>query len=101
MRLLDIGCGWGGMALHAAEHHGVTVVGITLSREQRRLAAERAARPGLADRVEFREQDYRAVDDGPFDAVSSIGMFEHVGEARTAEYMAPHRTRSCGPAAGC
>ena len=88
MRLLDIGCGWGGMALHAAEHHGVTVVGITLSKEQRRLAAERAAEAGLADRIEFREQDYRAVDDGPFDAVSSIGMFEHVGEARTAEYMA-------------
>ena len=88
MRLLDIGCGWGGMALHAAEHHGVTVVGITLSKEQRRLAVDRAAEAGLSDRIELREQDYRAVDDGPFDAVSSIGMFEHVGEARTAEYMA-------------
>jgi cyclopropane-fatty-acyl-phospholipid synthase len=88
MRLLDIGCGWGGMALHAAEHHGVTVVGITLSKEQLRLAAQRAAEAGLADRIELREQDYRAVADGPFDAVSSIGMFEHVGEARTAEYMA-------------
>ena len=88
MRLLDIGCGWGGMALHAAEHHGVTVVGITLSKEQRRLAVDRAAAAGLSDRIELREQDYRAVDDGPFDAVSSIGMFEHVGEARTAEYMA-------------
>jgi cyclopropane-fatty-acyl-phospholipid synthase len=88
MRLLDIGCGWGGMALHAAEHHGATVVGITLSKEQRRLGAERVEAAGLADRIELREQDYRAVDDGPFDVVSSIGMFEHVGEARTAEYMA-------------
>jgi cyclopropane-fatty-acyl-phospholipid synthase len=88
MRLLDIGCGWGGMALHAAEHHGATVVGITLSKEQRRLAAERAEAAGLADRIDFREQDYREIDDGPFDVVSSIGMFEHVGEARTAEYMA-------------
>jgi cyclopropane-fatty-acyl-phospholipid synthase len=87
MRLLDIGCGWGGMALHAAEHHGATVVGITLSREQRRLAAQRADELGLSDRVEFREQDYREIHDDPFDAVSSIGMFEHVGEARTAEYM--------------
>jgi cyclopropane-fatty-acyl-phospholipid synthase len=87
MRLLDIGCGWGGMALHAAEHHGAQVVGITLSKEQRRLAAERAATAGLSDRIEFREQDYREIKDGPFDVVSSIGMFEHVGEARTAEYM--------------
>jgi cyclopropane-fatty-acyl-phospholipid synthase len=87
MRLLDIGCGWGGMALHAAEHHGAEVVGITLSREQRWLATERADAAGVSDRIEFREQDYREIHDGPFDVVSSIGMFEHVGEARTAEYM--------------
>jgi cyclopropane-fatty-acyl-phospholipid synthase len=87
MRLLDVGCGWGGMVLHAAEHHDVEAVGITLSRRQAELAAKRVASAGLSDRVEIRLQDYRAVDDGPYDAISSIGMFEHVGEAKTAEYF--------------
>ncbi len=87
MRLLDVGCGWGGMAMHAAAHHGVTVVGVTLSEAQHDWASKRAADAGLADRVEFRLQDYRDVDDGPFDAVSSIGMFEHVGRRRMEAYF--------------
>lgn len=87
MRLLDVGCGWGGMVLHAAERHGTSAVGITLSRAQADLAAKRVAEAGLSHRVEIRVQDYRDVGDGPFDAVASIGMFEHVGQARTAEYF--------------
>ena len=87
MRLLDVGCGWGSLALHAARHHGVTAVGVTLSQPQAGLARQRAAEEGLADRIEFRVQDYRDVDDGPFDAISSVGMFEHVGRARTAVYF--------------
>jgi len=87
MRLLDVGCGWGGMAMHAAEHHGVRAVGVTLSAAQAELARERVAAAGLGDRVEIRLQDYRDVDDGPFDAISSIGMFEHVGLAMLAEYF--------------
>jgi cyclopropane-fatty-acyl-phospholipid synthase len=87
MRLLDVGCGWGSLALHAARHHGARVVGVTLSEPQTELARQRAAEEGLADRVEFRVQDYRDVDDGPYDAISSVGMFEHVGRARTGEYF--------------
>jgi cyclopropane-fatty-acyl-phospholipid synthase len=79
MRLLDVGCGWGGMAMHAARHHGVRAVGVTLSRAQADWAQKAVAEEGLADRVEIRLQDYRDVRDGPFDAISSIGMFEHVG----------------------
>lgn len=87
MRLLDVGCGWGGMLLHAAAHYRVRAVGITLSRPQRDLATRRVAAAGLADQVEVRLQDYRDIADGPFDAISSIGMFEHVGEAGMAEYF--------------
>jgi cyclopropane-fatty-acyl-phospholipid synthase len=87
MRLLDVGCGWGGMALHAARYHGVRVVGITLSTRQAEWAAQAVADARLGDRVEIRVQDYRDVVDGPYDAVSSIGMFEHVGEARLGEYF--------------
>jgi len=79
MRLLDVGCGWGGMALHAARRHGASVVGVTLSSRQVEWAQKAVADAGLADRVEIRLQDYRDVLDGPFDAISSIGMFEHVG----------------------
>ena len=88
MRLLDVGCGWGGMVLHAARHHGVRAVGVTLSSEQHRLATQRVRDAGLAGKVELRLQDYRDIADGPFDAISSIGMFEHVGEQRMAEYLA-------------
>jgi cyclopropane-fatty-acyl-phospholipid synthase len=85
-RVLDVGCGWGSFAMHAAERHGVSVVGITLSQPQAELARRRAAERGLSDRVEIRVQDYRAVDDGPFDAVSSIGMVEHVGSNQIDVY---------------
>jgi cyclopropane-fatty-acyl-phospholipid synthase len=87
MRLLDVGCGWGGMVLHAARHHGVRAVGVTISTRQAELAGKRVAEAGLSEQVEIRVQDYREVDDGPFDAISSIGMFEHVGEARLSEYF--------------
>ncbi|MFI1175150.1 class I SAM-dependent methyltransferase [Streptomyces melanogenes] len=85
-RLLDVGCGWGSLALHAARHHGAHVVGITLSAEQAAYARKRIAEEGLADRIEIRVQDYRDVRDGPYDAVSSIGMAEHVGSVRYREY---------------
>ncbi|KQS68969.1 cyclopropane-fatty-acyl-phospholipid synthase [Modestobacter sp. Leaf380] len=87
-RLLDVGCGWGSMAVHAAGRYGATVVGVTISEEQATLARKRVAEAGLTDRVEIRVQDYRAVEDGPFDAISSIGMAEHVGRARLPEYVA-------------
>jgi cyclopropane-fatty-acyl-phospholipid synthase len=87
MRLLDVGCGWGGMVMHAAQNHGVQAVGITISRQQAELAEKRVAEAGLSDQVQIRVQDYREVADGPYDGISSIGMFEHVGEARLAEYF--------------
>ncbi|MGW2988622.1 class I SAM-dependent methyltransferase [Streptomyces goshikiensis] len=86
LRLLDVGCGWGSMALHAAREYGVRVTGITLSREQAVYARKRVAEEGLADLVDIRIQDYRDVKDGPYDAISSIGMAEHVGAARYREY---------------
>jgi cyclopropane-fatty-acyl-phospholipid synthase len=86
-RLLDIGSGWGSMVLHAAQEHGARAVGVTISRNQHDLATKRVAEAGLVDRVDVRLQDYRDVDDGPYDAVSSIGMFEHVGLARLREYF--------------
>ncbi|MFE1954447.1 class I SAM-dependent methyltransferase [Streptomyces sp. NPDC059524] len=86
MRLLDVGCGWGSMAIHAAREHGVTVVGVTLSQEQAAFARKRVADEGLTDRVEIRVQDYRDVRDGPYDAISSVGMAEHVGAERYLEY---------------
>jgi cyclopropane-fatty-acyl-phospholipid synthase len=86
MRVLDVGCGWGSFALHAAQHYGVNVVGVTLSAEQAVLARKRAAEAGLTDRIDIRVQDYRDVNDGPFDAISSIGMSEHVGRAQIAHY---------------
>ena len=85
-RLLDVGCGWGTMAIHAAREYGARVVGVTLSEPQRTYATERARVAGVADLVEFRVQDYRDVVDGPFDAISSIGMSEHVGRRALARY---------------
>jgi cyclopropane-fatty-acyl-phospholipid synthase len=87
MRLLDVGCGWGGMVLHAAANHSVRAVGVTLSRRQAEWAEKAVAEAGLADRVEIRYQDYRDVGDGPFDAISSIGMFEHVGLSQLRVYF--------------
>ncbi len=86
-RLLDIGCGWGSLVIHAAARYGVTAVGVTLSEPQAQLARERAATAGLKDRVQFRVQDYREVADGPFDKIASVGMYEHVGRAELAHYM--------------
>lgn len=85
-RVLDVGCGWGSFALHAAERYGVEVVGITLSPSQAALARERVAAAGLSDRVEIRLQDYRELGGETFDAISSIGMVEHVGETQIDEY---------------
>ncbi|QNG37512.1 class I SAM-dependent methyltransferase [Geodermatophilaceae bacterium NBWT11] len=87
-RLLDVGCGWGSMAIHAAGRYGATVVGITISEEQATLARKRVAEAGLTDRIEIRVQDYRETADAPYDAISSIGMAEHVGRARLPEYVA-------------
>ncbi|GMQ84826.1 MAG: cyclopropane-fatty-acyl-phospholipid synthase family protein [Acidimicrobiia bacterium] len=87
MRLLDVGCGWGGMVLHAARHHGVEAVGVTISQPQVELGRKRVAEAGFTDNVEIRLQDYRDIADGPYDAISSIGMFEHVGKRRLEEYF--------------
>ncbi|MGY1847418.1 class I SAM-dependent methyltransferase [Blastococcus sp. SYSU DS1021] len=86
MRLLDVGCGWGSLALHAASRYGVSVVAVTISEAQADLARRRVADAGLADRVEVRLQDYREVADGPFDAIASVGMAEHVGRAQLPSY---------------
>ncbi|MBA3519098.1 MAG: class I SAM-dependent methyltransferase [Rhizobiales bacterium] len=79
--VLDIGCGWGGLALYLAEVAGAKVTGITLSEEQLAIANRRAAEQGLSERVTFRLEDYRRVS-GPFDRIVSVGMFEHVGRKR-------------------
>ncbi|MET8622383.1 cyclopropane-fatty-acyl-phospholipid synthase family protein [Kitasatospora sp. NPDC004669] len=86
MRLLDVGCGWGSLLLHAAKHYGVTAVGVSISKEQVALARARVEGAGLADRVEVRLQDYREIPDGPFDAISSVGMAEHVGSEQYRAY---------------
>ncbi|WP_410616614.1 class I SAM-dependent methyltransferase [Amycolatopsis sp. lyj-109] len=88
MRLLDVGCGWGSLLVHAAKHHGVEAVGITLSAEQLQHVRGRLAQHDLADRVEVRRQDYRELPDAPFDAVASIEMGEHVGEVNYPAYAA-------------
>jgi cyclopropane-fatty-acyl-phospholipid synthase len=88
-RLLDIGCGWGGLLIWAAEHYGIAGVGISLSRPQAELARERAAEFGLAERLEFRVEDYRDIaGEGEFDKIVSVGMYEHVGLANLPLYFA-------------
>jgi cyclopropane-fatty-acyl-phospholipid synthase len=86
-RILDVGCGWGSFAIHAARHHGVRVLGVTLSEEQVKLGRERVREAGLSDLVELRLADYRELGGESFDAISSIGMVEHVGEERIDLYM--------------
>ncbi len=86
MRLLDVGCGWGGMAMHAAEHYGVDVVAVTLSRQQAEWGRKEAAERGLTDHVDVRFSDYRDVTETGFDAVSSIGLTEHIGIAQLPAY---------------
>ena len=88
MRLLDVGCGWGSLALHAAARYDVSVTAVTISAAQAELAAQRVTDAGLSGRVEIRLQDYREVADGPFDAISSVGMAEHVGLAQLPSYAA-------------
>jgi cyclopropane-fatty-acyl-phospholipid synthase len=85
-RLLDIGCGWGALICHAAQHYGVKAVGVTLAEEQASLAREKIARLGLQDRVEVVLKDFTQMD-GEFDKISSIGMFEHVGIANHPTYF--------------
>jgi len=87
MTLLDVGCGWGSMALHAARSYGANVVGVTLSTAQADEARRRVSQAGLEGQVEIRVQDYRDLAGETFDAISSIGMFEHVGRSRMAEYF--------------
>ncbi len=87
-RMLDIGCGWGSLVLHAAEHHGVRAVGVTISGEQAELARERVRERGLEDRIEIRVADYREIADGPYDKIASIGMYEHVGYEQLDAYAA-------------
>ena len=85
-RVLDVGCGWGSFVIHAAQRHGVEAVGITLSEPQAEEARRRVDAAGLEDRVEIRVQDYRELAGEQFDAVASIGMVEHVGEAQIDRY---------------
>ena len=86
MSVLDIGCGWGGLAITLARDYGVRVLGVTLSEEQHRIANERVHAAGLQDRVEIRLTDYRKVQ-GTFDRIVSVGMFEHVGVPHYREYF--------------
>lgn len=86
-RLLDVGCGWGSMAMHAATRYGANVLGVTISEQQATRARDRVVAAGLEDRVQIRLQDYRELSGEQFDAISSIGMFEHVGRARMGQYF--------------
>lgn len=87
MRLLDIGCGWGGMVRHAVRHYGVTALGVTLSREQANWARARIQADGLSGRAEVRHADYRDVTERGFDAISSIGLTEHIGVRNYPSYF--------------
>ena len=87
-RLLDIGCGWGGLILHAAEQYGVQATGITLSQGQRDYVSEQIAARGLQSKIEVRLMDYRDVpEEADYDKIASIGMFEHVGRANMTAYF--------------
>ena len=91
LKVLDIGCGWGGMALYLHEKFGVEVLGITLSEEQLKIARERADKAGVADKVKFELIDYRKVE-GKFDRIVSVGMYEHVGPAHYRTFAAKCRS---------
>ena len=86
-RFLDVGCGWGSLSLYAAEHFGATVTGVTIAKEQKAFIDARIRERGLQDRVEIRLQDYRDVRDGPYDAVASLEMGEHVGQGNYPTYV--------------
>jgi cyclopropane-fatty-acyl-phospholipid synthase len=85
-RVLDVGCGWGAFAVHAAVQHGVHVTGITLSEPQAQRARQRAEEAGVADRVDIKVMDWRELHTEPFDAIASIGMVEHVGSGNIDNY---------------
>ena len=87
MRLLDVGCGWGGMVMHAAREYGVKALGVTLSAQQAAWAQRAIKEAGLADLAEVRHLDYRDVAEGAFDAVSSIGLTEHIGKTQLPAYF--------------
>ncbi|MDU0290243.1 cyclopropane-fatty-acyl-phospholipid synthase family protein [Saccharothrix longispora] len=87
MRLLDVGCGWGGMVMHAAREYGVRALGVTLSRNQAEWAQKAIVEAGLSDLAEVRHLDYRDVRDNGFDAISSIGLTEHIGKAKLPAYF--------------
>jgi cyclopropane-fatty-acyl-phospholipid synthase len=86
MALLDVGCGWGSFAIHAAKHYGVTVTGVTLSPSQAELARMKVAQAGMSEQIEIKVSDYRELPGGSFDAIASIGMSEHVGESQIDNY---------------
>ncbi|WP_067458808.1 class I SAM-dependent methyltransferase [Actinomadura macra] len=88
MRLLDVGCGWGGMVMHAAKEYGVRALGVTLSKQQAEWAQKAIADRGLSDMAEVRHLDYRDVTETGFDAVSSIGLTEHIGKKNLPSYFA-------------
>jgi cyclopropane-fatty-acyl-phospholipid synthase len=88
MRLLDVGCGWGGMVMHAAREYGVKALGVTLSQQQAEWANKAIAEAGLSKLAEVRHLDYREVPESEFDAVSSIGLTEHIGKAQLPGYFA-------------
>ena len=100
MRLLDVGCGWGTMVRHAAREHGVRALGVTLSLEQAEWAKAAIDREGLGDLAEVRHLDYRDVVEDGFDAVSSIGLTEHIGVRKYPATSATCTTGS-GPGDGC
>jgi cyclopropane-fatty-acyl-phospholipid synthase len=87
MRLLDVGCGWGGMVIHAAKHYGVQAIGVTLSRNQALWAQKAIAEAGLSDLAEVRHGDFRDVTETSFDAISSIGLTEHIGDRNLPGYF--------------
>jgi cyclopropane-fatty-acyl-phospholipid synthase len=87
MRLLDVGCGWGGMVMHAAKEYGVKALGVTLSKQQAEWAQKAIADRGLSELAEVRHMDYRDVTESGFDAVSSIGLTEHIGKANLPSYF--------------
>lgn len=88
MKLLDVGCGWGSLVMHAAKEYGVKAIGVTLSKNQVHFARQRISQAGLDESIDIRLQDYREVQDIDFDAISSVGMSEHVGDSKLDTYFA-------------
>ena len=93
MKLLDVGCGWGTLVIHAAKEYGVKAVGVTLSKNQVLLGQERISKSNLENQLEIRLQDYRQVPENDFDAISSVGMSEHVGDSKLDLYFSQLHSR--------